>query len=247
MIYPKELIREQDAHGTVAVYDDGNRRFLSFGQEDEQSCILKSNPTHPQYPFIRSMLVPLLYIEPKRALSFGLGAGSLNSALAGACPGLTQEIVELRPIVAEFAYKYFYLPRSKAINLVIQDAADYVEGPIAKRYDLIFSDLYDDQGLCATQIDDRFLQGCIERLHSKGWLVLNCWREHRADQVLDLLDKHFEYLFTSITPDGNWILFGTNYLPELGQRVQKERARQLSERLGFSMLSFLKRMKPVVR
>lgn len=243
----KELAREQDAYGTVAVFDDGNRRFLSFGQEDEQSCILKSNPSHPQYSFIRCMLLPLLYIEPRRALSFGLGAGSLNSALAGACPGLTQEVVELRHTVVEFAYKYFYLPRSKAMNLVVRDAADYIEDPIGKRYDLIFSDLYDDQGLCATQIDDRFLQGCVDRLQPKGWLVLNCWKEHRADQVLDLLDKQFEHLFTSITPDGNWILFGTNYLPELSQKAQRERARQLSDQLGFSVLSFLKRMKPVMR
>ena len=243
----KCIAREQDRFGTVAVYDDGNRRFLSFGDEDEQSCILKANPFHPQYPFIRSMLLPLLYVEPKRALCFGLGAGSLNSAMAAACPGVKQEIVELRQTVVDFAYKYFYLPRSKAMNLVVQDAADYVEGPISKRFDLIFSDLYDAQGLCATQIDDRFLHSCIQRLQPKGWLVLNCWQEHRADQVLDLLDKQFEYLFTSTTPDGNWLLFATDQMPALSQKAHKERARQLSDQLGFSLLSFAKRMKPVSR
>ena len=243
----KCIAREQDRLGTVAVYDDGNRRFLSFGDEDEQSCILKANPSYPQYPFIRSMLLPLIYVEPKRVLCFGLGAGSLNSAMAAACPGVKQEVVELRQTVVDFAYKYFYLPRSKAMNLVVQDAADYVEEPIGKRFDLIFSDLYDAQGLCATQIDDRFLQACIERLQPKGWLVLNCWQEHRADQVLDLLDKQFEHLFTSTTPDGNWLLFATHQVPALSQKAYKERARLLSDQLGFSLLSFAKRMKPVSR
>lgn len=243
----KCIAREQDRFGTVAVFDDGNRRFLSFGEEDEQSSILKANPGYPQYPFIRSMLLPLLYLEPKRVLSFGLGAGSLNSAVATACPSAKQEIVELRQTVVDFAYKYFYLPRSKAINTVVEDAADYIERPIAKRYDLIFSDLYDAQGLCETQIDDQFLQGCIARLQPKGWLVLNCWREHRADQVLDLLNKQFEYLFTSTTPDGNWLLFASNSVPQLSQKAYKDRARQLSDLLGFSVLAFAKRMKPVSR
>jgi len=243
----KPLARTQDWHGTVAVFDDGNKRYLSFGVEDEQSCILKSNPGHPQYPFIRTMLLALLYVEPKRVLSFGLGAGSLNSAIALACPGAKQQVVELRQTVVDYAYKYFYLPRSKALEIRVQDAAEYIEEPISKRFDLVFSDLYDDQGLCETQIDDRFLQGCIERLQPKGWLVLNCWREHRADQVLDLLDKQFEYLFSSTTQDGNWLLLATNHMPQLSQKAYKERARILSDQLGFSLLAFAKRMKAVTR
>jgi len=243
----KELARSQDPFGTVLVTDDGNRRYLSFGEEDEQSCILKSQPSHPQYAFVRVMLLVLIYIEPKRALSFGLGAGSLNTALAGACPSLKQQIVEIRQRVADYAHRYFYLPKSDSIDLIVADAADFVEEPIAQRFDLIFSDLYTAQGLCDIQIDDRFLQGCIERLRPKGWLVLNCWREHRADQVLDLLSKQFDYLFSATTQDGNWILFATNHMPDISQADYKRRAKELSERLGYSLLALSKRLKPVER
>lgn len=241
----KELVRSQDQFGTVAVYDDGNKRYLSFGELDQQSCILKADPAQPQYAFVRMMLLALLYIDPKRILSFGLGAGSLNSALVNACPQATQKVVELRPRVVEYAYRYFYLPRNQQLEIDVNDAADYVKGEVEQNYDLIFSDLYSAQGLCDTQVDKAFLQGCIKRLRPRGWLVLNCWREHRATEVLSILDSEFSYLLSATTQEGNWLLFATNDLPEQSQSSRKQRARELSVKLGYSLMNYAKRLKRI--
>ena len=40
----REIHRRYDEFGPLLVFDDGNKRFLSFGTADEQSCQLKKNP-----------------------------------------------------------------------------------------------------------------------------------------------------------------------------------------------------------
>jgi spermidine synthase len=243
---PKEIYRGYDEFGTVIVLDDGNCRYLSFGETDEQSCIIKQSPSVPQYAFIRAMLFPLLYLVPKRALSFGLGAGSLNGAFHSILPNVKQEIVEISPEVVNVAHKYFYFPRSKRINIDVSDALDYLQRPVKRKFDLITADLYTSEGLNEIQVEAVFIDAAVARLSQKGWLVLNCWSDHREVEILDTLRERFESVFSCTTGDGNWVLFATNGPVDLSSTQMKSRIKELSSRAGFAVNTIAKRVRQVV-
>ena len=59
----KELYRYYDEYGPLQVFDDGNKRYLSFGDGDEQSCQLKSDPLQLQHDYSRAMLLVLLFVS----------------------------------------------------------------------------------------------------------------------------------------------------------------------------------------
>jgi spermidine synthase len=243
---PKEIYRGHDEFGTVIVLDDGNCRYLSFGETDEQSCILKQSPEVPQYAFIRAMIFPLLYMTPNRALSLGLGAGSLNGAFHAILPNVKQEVVEISPEVVNVAHKYFYFPRSKRINIEVSDAFDYLQRPVKRKFDLITADLYTSEGLNEIQVEVVFIDAVLARLTQKGWLVLNCWSDHREVEILDTLRARFDSIFSCTTGDGNWVLFATNGPVDVSSSQMKSRIKELSSRAGFAVNTIAKRIKQIV-
>lgn len=237
----KELYRSYDAYGVLLVLDDGNKRYLSFGSDDEQSCILKDQPNIPQLDYVRAMLLVLCFASPKRVLVLGLGGGSLTQALHSFAE-IRQEVVELRAEVVKIAQRYFQLPRSKRINLHTMDAWTYLDTEMAKPVDVIFSDIYDADGVCEQQLDPGYLYECYERLRPSGWLVLNCWKEHRADAVLEALRCHFAQLHTCTTQDGNWVVFAGKSAAFPSQSQLKQSVKQLTQPLGFSLSGYLNRL-----
>ena len=102
----KEIYRTTDDLGPIQVFDDGEMRYLSFGEDDEQSCVLKAQPQVPQYDYIRAMLLPLLYRRPRDALLLGMGGGALATFLYRHYPSITLRAVELRPAVIEIAHAF---------------------------------------------------------------------------------------------------------------------------------------------
>ncbi|QEW05951.1 spermidine synthase [Nitrincola iocasae] len=237
-----EIHRCYDEYGVILVLDDGNKRYLSFGTDDEQSCYLKSQPAQPQADYIRAMLLVLLFVTPSRIISMGLGGGSLNTCLHHQFSGLKQDVVELRHQVIQTAYKYFQLPRSKHITLHNMEAKTFLDTEPTRPADIIFSDIYDENGVDAQQHEPGYLHECYERLKPDGWLVMNCWKEHRGDSILKELALLFADIRTCTTQDGNWIIYACKTKNELINNQLKQSAKQLSQQLGFSVSSYLNRL-----
>jgi len=239
----QEIYRGYDEYGAVRVLDDGEKRYLAFGDLDEQSCCLKHQPLVPEHEYVRAMLLVLLFAEPKQVISLGLGAGALNSCLHGRFAGCKQQIAELRPEVVEVAHRFFQLPRGKRIQIHTMDALGFLRSVETRKADIIFSDIYGAEGLSDQQLGEEYLEHCAARLKPGGWLVLNLWREHQGPETLELLLQHFGVLYGCHTQSGNWIVFAAEDDPELSQNQLEKQARQLSQQLGFSLQPFLKRLK----
>jgi spermidine synthase len=238
----KEIYRGYDAFGVVSVFEDGAKRYLSFGEADEQSCWLKTEPAVPQHEYVRAMLLALLFTEPRHAITLGLGAGSLNSCLHAHYPSLKQQVVELRPEVVEVAYRFFQLPRGKRLQIHTMDANEFLSRVETKRADLVFSDIYGADGLDEQQLSPDYLLQCRERLKADGWLVLNCWREHQGSQSLDTLRELFADVRGCATQSGNWILFAGCRASNKSSKQLKAEAKALGQQLGFSLSGHLSRL-----
>lgn len=241
----KEIFRSYDQYGPVQVFDDGNKRYLAFGNDDEQSCQLKAQPAQLQHEYTRAMLLALLFNPtPQSALLLGLGGGALASCLHHHIESIEINAVELRRTVIDIAYSHFELPRSPRLNTLKADANDFLLeleyrnaiDDAAEYYELIFSDIYNADGIDDQQLQESYLDQCQQALSQNGWLVLNCWNQHRSGNgLLESLKERFADIRMCTTQTGNWIILAGLEPSNYSDKQLLKRARELSQQLGFSL------------
>ncbi len=239
----KEVFRTYDELGPIQVFDDGTKRYLSFGEGDEQSCVLKSEPYLLQHEYTRAMMLPFLFSRPRDALLVGLGGGALVNCLMHHFPELTLRVVELRHAVVKVARKYFELPRLDRLSILEQDIAEFLEEKTHSKTDILFSDIYDAEGMAPQYFEPWYIEACAAMLNDDGWLVLNCWDEHRGDHhTLHALTENFAQVFTCTVSSGNWIIMASKKLYDLDEANLKDVAKEQSKLLGYSVNSMLNRL-----
>ncbi|MFB2661104.1 spermidine synthase [Shewanella mangrovisoli] len=239
------LHETQDALGPIRVLDYGDTRVLSFGDNDEQSKILKTAPHIPQHTYVQGMLLVLLFCQPKSAIVLGLGGGALIHALRRFDAAIKLTAVELRPEVIELAKRYFQLPIGKKLNLINQDAVAFMASAEHKKVDVIFADIYSAKGVDTGQLSPTFLQQCTQLIKPNGYLVLNCWKEHSQNrELLADLQHHFAHVHACLTSGGNWVIFASQTPQPLGASALKSQAQTLSQQLDFALERSLTRFGP---
>lgn len=233
----KEVHRRYDELGIIQVFDDGNKRYLSFGTADEQSCQLRSRPDQPQHEYTRAMFAIITLLkEPQRAAVLGVGGGVLIRALFSYFPTLHIDAVDLRRAVILIAQQHFGLPRDLRIQAVHLPATDYLKQASPGSLNVLFSDLYLAEGLDKSQLCNDYLQLCASALADDGWLVLNLWKEHREDgRMLPLLRHHFATVLHATTMDGNWIVWANKSQITMDKKEIRQQAKRLSASLGFNL------------
>ena len=243
----KEIHHYHDEYGPIQVLDDGTKRYLTFGDNDEQSCQLKSAPFQLQHDYSQAMLLVLLFIEPRNMILFGLGGGTLATTLHHYLPSLKLTVVELRPQVVKAASRFFQFPRSERIEVFVEDASEFLELGAQRKTDVLFSDIYGDEGLDLQQTQPWFIERCAELLSDDGWLVLNCWQQHRGDRhLLGALKQHFEDVRVCATAEGNWVVLAGKTASNTSVTQLTVAAKKWSKVLGYSLLSSLSRLTPLV-
>lgn len=238
------LYHTDDEFGPITVTDDGQCRILSFAPGDEQSRCLKAAPHILQFEYTQAMLLVLLFCQPRRVLVLGLGGGSLVTALHHFIPGIRITAVELRQSVIEVAQRYFQMPRGKRVEVVCQDADSFLCGELSHQQDIVFADLYHGTGVDEVQLKADFIARSASKLKADGWLVLNCWNEHREDAILrDALKEHFADIRTILTSSRNWVILAGKTPSWRTNSEMKETAFQLSSSLGFPLTRHLARIR----
>ena len=239
------LHETQDALGPIRVIDYDDSRILSFGDNDEQSKILKAAPHIPQHTYVQAMLLVLLFCKPKSAIVLGLGGGSIIHSLRNFDAAIKLTAVELRPAVIELAKRYFQLPIGKKLNLINDDAIAFLAAGDHKKVDVIFADIYTAKGVETGQLSPVFLEQCTNLIKPNGYLVLNCWKEHSQNrELLADLQQHFAHVNACLTGGGNWVIFASQSPQLLGTSALKSQAQSLSQQLGFALERSLTRFGP---
>lgn len=108
----------------------------------------------------------------KSALVIGLGVGTAPKALIER--GINTTVVELDPIVHEYAISYFGLPANH--TAAIEDAVPFVERTSAKTpgaFDMIIHDVFTGGAEPASLFTLEFLEGLKALLSEKGAIAIN--------------------------------------------------------------------------
>lgn len=230
------LWQGNDQLGPVSVLDNGEFRVLAFGDNDEQSKQLKSSPHIPQHSYIQAMLMVLMFTTPRSAIVLGLGGGALIHALRHYDASIKLTSVEIRPCVIELAKRYFQLPQSKKLTLIEQDAKDFLEQKNHKRVDIIFADLYHQQGVDEHQLSELFIQNSYAMLKTDGVLVLNCWKEQSVNEAFKALVNHyFVNVYACLTSGGNWVIFAAKKAGVFFEHGLKAKIQDLSVKLDYQV------------
>lgn len=238
----KAIYRTTDEFGPLEVLDDGAKRFLTFGNEHEQSCQIKAHPHIPQHEYSRAIMLSLLFIDPSSVAIMGLGGGTSALAFLNACPKSDIYAIELRQEVIRIAQKFFELPKhNPRLHLTHQDAYDFIYSTELD-YDILVADLYHHHGIDEVQLQKQFIQKCAEKVTNHGLFILNYWLDHDLNQaILEQLHTDFACVYACNSGGGNIILLAGKTLPE-HDFLDASLVKPLAKKLGFSLNYYLKRL-----
>jgi len=194
--------------------------------------------------YTQAMMAGLLFIPTvKTASIMGLGAGSMVKNLLSNFCELDVHAIEYREAVVNTAKKYFNLPDTERLFIHIDDAVNYMKNTVMKS-DIIFSDLYNSEGMEPKQVQSSYLRDCKNSLNKQGVLVLNIW--HTAVKIREELDEllalEFENRLLSFEVEsGNTIVLAfKNDIPSIKRKELLTKGKWLQQEMNIPMERYAK-------
>ena len=233
-----------DEHGPIYVYQTRTSRILSFDGKIQQSRMNLHDINGLAHSYTQAMMTGLFFIpRVKIATIMGLGAGSMAKNLLSSFDELEVHAIECREEVARTAKSFFHLPDSDRLNIHIDDAVRYMKNNRIKS-DIIFSDLYNTQGMEPRQTQVSYLRNCKESLNEQGVLVLNIWRQELRLQteLEELLSQEFENRLLTFEVEGgnNIVLAFKNAIPSIKRNELLAKGKCLQEQMNIPIQRYAK-------
>ena len=228
-----------DEHGPIYVYETRTSRILSFDGKIYQSSMKLKKPNGLDLGYTQAMMAGLFFIPIVQTVTvMGLGAGSMVKNLFSGFPELNVHAIEHRAAVVKIAKEHFQLPVSDRLVVHEDDAVNYIKNTDIKS-DIIFSDLYNSQGMEPKQVQSSYLQDCKNALAAHGVLVLNIWHTSPTlrEELDELLALEFESRLLSFEVDsGNTIVLAfKNDMPLLSREELVAKGQWLQEQIKIPM------------
>ncbi|MGE5382287.1 MAG: spermidine synthase [Omnitrophica WOR_2 bacterium] len=134
--------------------------------------------------------------DDSQVLILGLGAGSVANIIRNELEYKCQITgVEIDTAVVEAARKHFALDKVTNLNVIIDDAYDFVENSTDK-YDLIIVDLYIEDKVPLKFESFQFIQNLRRLLYKEGKVVFNKLKQAGKEEMqIEVLTKYFQTIF----------------------------------------------------
>ena len=146
--HPDLIYKGQDKYGPIEILEKDGLRFLCFGKQPRQSEMSLSKPYQLTFEYLRLMAMALLFCpNPKSVLMLGLGGGSLAKFFWKYVPDCNLDLVERSELVVELCSRYFALPNDPRLHIYNTEALDFLKQGEHGPYDLIFIDLFGNDGM----------------------------------------------------------------------------------------------------
>jgi spermidine synthase len=166
------VFRKDTRYHGLAVVDDDETRYLRF-DNSFQSGMWLDRPFATRFQYTDYFDLGLAYNPDARNVLFiGLGGGSAPKRFWRDFPALDLQVVELDPVVADVAYRYFGLPRSPRLDVEIEDGRRFLVRD-DRRWDVIALDTFYADSIPFHMTTLEFLDVLRTRLAPGGVVVVN--------------------------------------------------------------------------
>ena len=140
---------EDTDNGNIWVYDRSDRRCLTFSRpilQEEQSCIIKSDPLKVVHMYTKMMLGSLFILDDlssvDRILIIGLGGGVLPKCIQQLLPNVHLDVAEFHPKLPKITQEYFFLSLNERTRIHVGDGFEFLISRQAQEYDLIMVNFF---------------------------------------------------------------------------------------------------------
>jgi spermidine synthase len=193
--------------GRVRVVEraDGLRTLYTGPGRARQSAVFPGRPTHLELAYTRvAMLGPALAPPDGRILFVGLGGGAMPMYTRAVLPEARLEVVEIDPLIAEVAQRYFGVRPDERLVLHTADGRAFLEEAPPGRYDVIVLDAFSDDRIPYALTTRQFLETVRSRLAPDGVVVSNLWGSSREyPSMLATYDAVFDQVH--LVRVGRWV------------------------------------------
>ena len=232
------LYEEKTDDLTVQVIQRGDRRELCFGNHIIQSAVSVSCPDQLQLDYTRAMMAAFLFApQAVNMVHIGLGAGALPRFIHLHFPQSHQLLVELSPMVIQVASRYFFLPVSPRLKIIQDDGAQFF-ATSKDRFDLIFQDAFQADGVSSHLESEAYFKKVHQHLAPGGWLINNAWGSDsiKLNAIKSSLVAVFPQLYSlSVRSESNVIFFAGQSDKPMPRTGFIHLANTLSKTLGINL------------
>lgn len=142
--------------------------------------------------------IPLMAVE--KTLVLGMGAGCVIHSLRDNFNYDARiKAVEIDPVVIQIAQKKFNIKKSNTLQIVQDDAIDYIK-TTQKKFDLIIVDLFIDLLVPQKFYSQEFWNDLEQKLRLNGYILFNAG--------IDMTDEAIEHFLTNLSDN---LVYQINY------------------------------------
>lgn len=176
------------AHG-IRVYQNPLYRWLKFDSNALQTLINRWLPARPGLNYIKP-LTCLARSYPGNCCVLGLGGAGVLHSLAKPLQNFTVTAVEYNHEVIEVATNFFNLNQLAQVNIIQQDAADFVQDCQCS-FEHLVVDLFNADCFPENCKNDSFFSHCKNLLTPNGILAVNLANYHERGPIFSLIKQQF--------------------------------------------------------
>lgn len=167
----RELYHGQSLYGELRVVEVDQARLLLSNGIIQSGIVADGSSAFP-YSYLIERIILDRVAAPRRVLLIGLGGGAVARSLQRHAGGaIVVDVVEIDPLVAELAQRYFdYRPGPG--ELAIEDGRRFLN-TTERRYDAIVLDAYTSEALLHHLLSREAFETMRERLTPGGAVVLH--------------------------------------------------------------------------
>jgi spermidine synthase len=178
------VYRKATPYHDIRVVDSGDCRALlsGTGRSQRQSAMRLDDLRRHELEYSTLVFSCLLFVpEPRRVLVVGLGGGVLPREMLHYFPETRVDVAEIDPEMAEVARRFFFLPDTPRLRIMIGDGRDTVQRILTDgqtRFDIVILDAFDSEYVPRHLMTAGFLE-MVKRLRADdGVVVANMFSSH---------------------------------------------------------------------
>lgn len=177
--------------GKISVLDWGDNLYLLMLNNTCMSVVdlhdslnVSNSPYIEQASMILADYIKACGNDNITVLHLGLGAGTFLRYIHDKYFNVSQVVIEINDAIIDIAYRYFNMPKSKNIDIRVNDALNEIKTIKHSSVDFIFFDIYDRDGDFSDEFfSDEFLSDVKFILKDGGIIVYNICNEKRKNQL----------------------------------------------------------------